>query len=145
MRWWHPEPDEPELLAWWRPLLDVARLAREDGFPWGVHVEDFRLVGRVLRSGRPDVWVYAHVHTRRELLVDDEGGTYRFSPTPKGPGVGRLLPSQLRRALWQAGVPHGPTSPLWTPWEPLEVPAPAEEPDEQVGRARGRSNLRLVR
>ena len=106
MRWWHPAPDEPELLDWWRPLLTVCRLARDDDIPWPIHLEDFDLVGRVRRSGRPDVWSYRFRLLDGPLLVDDEGGTYRFVPTPGAIGTGRLLRCELRRALWASGVPH---------------------------------------
>src|SRR5206468_12823186 len=105
MNLWRPDPDEPELLDWWRPLFTVARLAREDEFPWQVVIDDFRLFGRVKRSGRPDVWIYTCVATGGELRVDDHGTTYKFIPTPNARGVGQLRPTSLNSALWRVGVP----------------------------------------
>ncbi|HZN13906.1 MAG TPA: hypothetical protein VFB78_06555 [Acidimicrobiales bacterium] len=53
MRLIRPEFDEPELLAWWEPLITLARHARLAQPPYAVHLEDFTFRGRVKRSGRP--------------------------------------------------------------------------------------------
>jgi hypothetical protein len=137
MRWWRPEPGEPELLDWYRPLLEVARRAREDQYPWCVHVDDFEVVGRVRRQGRPDVWVYACPASRGELLVDDHGATYRFLPTPNRPGPGQFRPLDLDAALWRCGVPYviqpSLREPLW------------EEPEGWEDAPPGRPHLQVVR
>ena len=71
MKLWRPDPNEPELLDWWRPFFTVARLARQDEFPWQVVIDDFRLFGRGQRSGRPDVWVYTCIPTGGEVGWSD--------------------------------------------------------------------------
>ena len=125
MNLWRPKPGEVELLDWWRPFFVVARLAREDGFPWPVVIDDFRLLGRVRRSGRLDVWVYTCRATGGELRVDDGGTTYKFIPTPNARGIGQLRPTSLRSALWQAGVP---ASRQPEDYEPLPEPRAASRP-----------------
>ena len=57
---WSPPHDAPHLLEWWRPLILVSKRARLDRFPWPVHLDEFRLAGRVNRQGRPDIWIYDH-------------------------------------------------------------------------------------
>src|SRR5207302_3437005 len=42
-----PEFDEPELLAWWRPLLVLARKARLAEPPWALYIDEFTFRGRV--------------------------------------------------------------------------------------------------
>ena len=123
MNVWRPKPGEAELLEWWRPFFTVARLAREDGFPWPVVIDDFRLFGRVRRSGRPDVWVYTCRTTGGELRVDVDGTTYKFIPTPNARGVGQLRPMSLNGALWQAGVPASRQPEIY---DPLPEPSPLE-------------------
>jgi hypothetical protein len=137
MRWWHPEPDQPELLDWYRPLLVVARKALDDEYPWCVHVQDFRVVGRVRRQGRPDVWVYACPEGGGELYVDDAGATYKFIPTPNGKGVGQFRPLDFHAALWRCGVPYAVQPSLR---DPLPEP-PAYEGWEEPS---GRPHLRVV-
>jgi hypothetical protein len=102
---WSPPHDAPHLLEWWRPLMLVSRRARLDRFPWPVHLDEFRLAGRVRRQGRPDVWIYDHHENRGSVCVDARGQTYRFFATPKGKGVGQFRPCELRSALWRARLP----------------------------------------
>jgi hypothetical protein len=102
---WSPPHDAPHLLEWWRPLMLVSRRARVDRFPWPVHLDEFRLAGRVRRQGRPDIWIYDHHENRGSVCVDAAGQTYRFFATPKGKGVGQFRPCELRSALWRARLP----------------------------------------
>jgi hypothetical protein len=102
---WSPPHDAPHLLEWWRPLMLVSRRARLERFPWPVHLDDFRLAGRVRRQGRPDVWIYDHHENRGSVCVDATGQTYRFFATPRAKGVGQFRPCELRSALWRARLP----------------------------------------
>lgn len=105
MRFWHPEPDVPQLFDWWLPLVRAGRRARLADLPWLIAVDEWELLGRVQRRPRPDVWVYVHCESGRELFVDDSGDTYRFIPNSRGPSPGRFTELPLRYALWQAGLP----------------------------------------
>lgn len=83
----------------------VSRRARAERFPWPVHLDEFRLAGRVRRQGRPDIWIYDHHENSGSVCVDATGQTYRFFATPKGKGVGQFRPCELRSALWRARLP----------------------------------------
>jgi hypothetical protein len=83
----------------------VSRRARLDRFPWPVHLDDFRLAGRVKRQGRPDIWIYDHHENGGSVCIDATGQTYRFIATPNGKGVGQFRPCELRSALWRARLP----------------------------------------
>ncbi len=102
---WSPPHDAPHLLEWWRPLMLVSRRARVDRFPWPVHLDEFRLAGRVKRQGRPDIWIYDHHENGGSVCVDATGQTYKFIATPRGKGVGQFRPCELRTALWRARLP----------------------------------------
>jgi len=99
----------------------VSRRARADRFPWPVHLDEFRLAGRVKRPGRPDVWIYDHHESRGSVCADARGQTYKFVATPNGKGVGQFRECPLRTALWRAGLPdvvdpiwyEAPRSPAW--------------------------------
>ena len=109
---WSPPHDAPHLLEWWRPLLLVSRRARLERFPWPVHLDEFRLAGRVNRSGRPDVWIYDHHENGGSVCVDATGQTYKFIATPRGKGVGQFRPCPVRTALWRARLPDV-VEPMW--------------------------------
>lgn len=109
---WTPPHDAPHLLEWWRPLLLVSRRARLDRFPWPVHLDEFRLAGRVVRKGRPDIWIYEHHENGGSVCVDATGATYRFTATPRGRGAGRFTVCEVRTALWRARLPEV-VAPLW--------------------------------
>src|SRR5918998_424543 len=104
---WSPPRDAPHLLEWWRPLMLVSRQARVDRFPWPVHLDEFRLAGRVKRQGRPDIWIYDHHENSGSVCVDSTGQTYKFIATPRAKGVGQFRPCELRSALWRARLPPG--------------------------------------
>ena len=106
MELWSPPHDAPHLFEWWRPLVLAARRARAERFPWPVHVDEFRLAGRVSRPGRPDVWIYEHHANGGALCVDHTGEAYRFVATPGGASVGQFRRCALRTALWRAGLPE---------------------------------------
>jgi hypothetical protein len=103
---WSPPHDAPHLLEWWRPLMLVSRRARNERFPWPVHLDEFRLAGRVRRQGRPDIWIYDHHENRGSVCVDAQGQTYKFVATPKAKGVGQFRRCSLSTALWRARLPE---------------------------------------
>jgi hypothetical protein len=105
MNFWFPEPDVPHLLDWWQPLVRAGRRALAAGVPWLILVDEWELLGRVRRRGRPDVWLYVHRMSGRELYVDDSGQPYRFIPNSTGPSPGRFKPMKIRHAVWAAGLP----------------------------------------
>jgi len=107
MQLWTPTRGEPELLAWWGPLLMVARLAREARVRWPVHIDQFDLLGRVDRSGsRRPVWVYRHHQSGGDIFADPTGQTYRYRPTPKAAGPGRFDRCDVRACVLLAGLPQ---------------------------------------
>ena len=127
---WSPPHDAPHLLEWWRPLVLVSRRARLERFPWPVHLDEFRLAGRVNRQGRPDVWIYDHHENGGSVCVDATGQTYKFIATPRGKGVGQFRPCPVRTALWRARLPdvvapiwfeEPPRQPQWDEWAAGEV------------------------
>ena len=98
MELWSPPHDQPHLFEWWRPLLLASQQARRRRLPWPIHLDEFRLAGRVLREDRPDVWIYEHHTNGGSLCVDATGTTYRFIPTPTAKGVGQFRPCDIRSA-----------------------------------------------
>lgn len=114
---WRPPHDQPHLFEWWRPLLLASRAARTARVSWSIHPDEMVLVGRIDRSGRPDVWVYRHPEARGELYVDGTGQAYKFTRTPNGRSYGRFSATDIRTAVWQAGLPEV-VAPVWfdDPW-----------------------------
>ena len=135
-RLWVPDPREPELAAWWQPLLRFARRARADRVPWPVHIDEFHLVGCVRRTRQP-VWLYRHLAGGGELAVAANGIPYRFIPT--APGGGRFVETRVRPAVWAAGLPHV-VEPVWFSEldHEFDDEAPEADPDEPA------RHLRLV-
>jgi hypothetical protein len=105
MRFWTADPDDPQLLDWWLPLVRAGRRALVAEVPWPILVDEWDLAGRFLRRERPDVWVYRQRQSRRELCVDDSGQPYRFIPNRSGPSAGRFKEMSIRHAVWAAGLP----------------------------------------
>ena len=109
MELWSPPRDEPHLFEWWRPLVMAARRARAERLPWPVHVDEFRLSGRVVRrGGRVDVWIYEHHANGGSVCVDATGAAYRFVATPGADdgAIGQFRPCPLAEALRRAGIPE---------------------------------------
>jgi hypothetical protein len=152
MRWWEPTPDEPELMAWWRPLLAASHRARFEAVPWPIYVDEFRLGGRVDRGrSKPPVWVYVHRRTKCEILADDSGCAYEFIPYRSGRQVGRFKQISARDAVWRARLPDV-VEPIWYDEpSPLLVEGaagnsrPADQPHPPSAEdVRQRRHLRLV-
>jgi hypothetical protein len=73
--------------SWFAPLLLVERVLRDNpGLPSDrfFDAHDFMIMERVLRRGRPDLWLYKHSLTRRYINLDDAGHAYRYYP-PRSP------------------------------------------------------------
>ena len=154
---WSPPHDAPHLLEWWRPLLLVSRRARLDRFPWPVHLDEFRLAGRVDRKGRPAIWIYDHHENGGSVCVDATGQTYKFIATPRGKGVGQFRPCPVRTALWRARLPdvvapvwfeEPPAHPRWDEWPPDESAVPAgprsHVPGDDVVPADGADDIERI-
>jgi hypothetical protein len=112
MELWSPPHDAAHLFEWWRPLLLASQQARKLRLHWPIQVDEFRLSGRVIRSGRPDVWIYEHHANGGALCVDHTGVTYKFVPTPRATGLGQFRPCDIDTAIWRAGLP-GVVEPVW--------------------------------
>ncbi len=146
MRCWTPEPDDPHLLDWWLPLVRVARRALDEEVPWLIVLDQWALAFRVERRGRPDVWVYVHARSRRELCVDHTGQPYRFIANSRGPSPGRFKEIETRSAVWRAGLPDVDEAVWFEPrarsFHPPDWHEPLADDDEQ---SEGRPGLHLVR
>jgi hypothetical protein len=138
MELWSPPHDAPHLLEWWRPLMLVARRARAERFPWPVHLDEFRLAGRVKRRGRPDIWIYDHHENGGSVCVDAAGQTYKFMATPRAKGPGQFRQCPVRTALWRARLPDVV--------EPVSYDPPRRGPwhDDVEGAGRGGIDDQLV-
>jgi hypothetical protein len=110
-----------------------------------VHLDEFRLAGRVDRKGLPDVWIYEHHENGGSVCADATGQTYKFIATPRGKGVGQFRPCPVRTALWRARLPdvvapiwfeEPPRHPRWDEWAAGDgdgVPAGAPGVDDAEG------------
>lgn len=144
MQQWRPDPDAPQLLDWWVPLVRASRHAIDAEVPWLILIDEWELGGRVERQGRPDVWLYVHRRSGGELRVDDNGQPYRFIPNSSGPSPGRLRTMDIRHALCLAGLPNV-SEPVW--FEPMtwSDPPDGEGPLVDDDEPRHRPALHLVR
>jgi hypothetical protein len=143
MRWWTPAPGEPELMAWWRPLLKAARTARENEVPWPIHIDEFAFCERVKRDRHPDVWVYRHNGSGGILFADDDGRTYKFIEYLSGPSRGRFAEIDVRQAIWRAGLPNV-VKPVWYERPPRPYADDVDLYDDRPPPAAGDRRLRLV-
>ena len=124
---WQPDPAEPELLEWYRPLFAAARQGRRAEVPWPVHPDEFDLLGRADRARHPAVWVYRHRASGGLLCCDTAGQTYRFVKYRSGRAAGRFLEIDHRHAVWAAGLPSA-VQPVW--YEPPRAAAAGYEGDD---------------
>ena len=84
MRMQFPDGDGPLDPEWFRPLVDVFPSVPAEGSLRFFDLEDFMVMGRVLRRPRPDVTIYKHRYTRRYLNLDGAGQAYRYLPPASG-------------------------------------------------------------
>ena len=140
-----PDSGEPDLFAWWTPLLAVARRLREEHEPWALHVDDFRFRGWVKRAGKATLSVYQYRPTLRDVVCDAAGNAYLFQPFTATPEKGRIKQCRRDTAMFDAGVP----------FIPLENDEPYDGGDYAAEsrprrrssfrpRARSRAHLRLL-
>jgi len=68
----------------WMPLIVFLARTRDEGvhpaLVWDLDFRDFMLMQGVVRKPRPFLYVYKHVESRRELIVDKDGSPYRYLP-----------------------------------------------------------------
>ena len=156
MELWSPPRDTPHLFAWWRPLVMAARRARAERLPWPVHVDEFRLAGRVVRrGGRSDVWIYEHHANGGSLCVDATGAAYRFVATPGADdgAIGQFRPCPLAEALRRAGLPevtgrvtyHGPGPGRASARAPEPASASASGPASEPAAERAQPGRGVIR
>lgn len=153
-RFWRPDPSEPALLSWWQPLVRAARRAVTEEVLWLILVDEWRLVGRYGRSGRPDVWIYADDRSGGELYVDESGQPYRFIEYRSGPSLGRFKEIDIRTAVWRSGLPRVGRGVSWGPpprrswedeeWDGYDDGAADWQPPPAAAGPTGRPLLRLV-
>jgi hypothetical protein len=137
MELWSPPHDRPHLFEWWRPLLLASQQARRRRLPWPIHLDEFRLAGRVLREDRPDVWIYEHHANGGSLCIDATGTTYRFIPTPAAKGVGQFRPCDIRTAAWRAGLPEVVEAVRYVEPEAWSPSAAHDDADVELRKASG--------
>jgi len=147
MRLWQPDPTEPVLLEWYRPLLAASARARAADVPWPIYAEEFDFLGRADRARDDAVWVYRHRVNGGLICADSSGRTYRYLPYRSGPARGRFTEIEARRAVWAAGLPDV-VDPVWYE-PPRERPAAISMPSMPDTSSahpvwRGKRHLRVV-
>lgn len=141
MHVWQPAPAEVELLAWWRPLLLVSRRVVQQQMPWPVHFDEFQLIGRIDRPGRPAVWIYQHRVSQGCIHVDEYGQTYRYVSTPGRAASGRFEQITVQECVHLADLPEV-TEPVehWVPDRSVRLTggggrSPAQAPSASASRS----------
>jgi hypothetical protein len=154
MRWWIPNPEEPELMAWWRPLLEVAAVARDEQVASPIYIDEFILEGKVLRS-TGDLWAYRHRQSGGLLFTDGYGYTFRFIPNRPGALPGRFEICSPADAIAIAGLEEV-VEPVWYgedaeaelapyDWDQAQLDlAPVEDVHNTSPKPRPRGHLRLL-
>lgn len=103
MKYAFPDEDEPLDPSWLEPLEIVAATIASNHRYRLFDLGDFMIMGRVVRSQRPDITLYKHHYTRRYLNLDHTGRPYRYIPPRRDSrGSGRyVVHRDLRHALDQ--------------------------------------------
>ncbi|HEY7072331.1 MAG TPA: hypothetical protein VH479_19540 [Acidimicrobiales bacterium] len=143
---WSPPRNVPHLYEWWRPLVQAGARARSEHLPWAVHLDEYRLVGRVSREAGLDVWIYEHVASGGSLCIDAAGEAYRFVATPGAGALGRFESCKLATALRRAGVPRAAVTFRYAEPAPRAAAVGAGSSGEEAAAPREvtRGHLRLV-
>jgi hypothetical protein len=87
-------PDEtgPLQESWLVPIQTFMRVMPVNAYSRFFDVDDFMIMARKVRSGRPSIVLYKHRHTRRYLNLDADGRTYRYlAPRANTDGDGRYV------------------------------------------------------
>jgi hypothetical protein len=98
---WYPDDDAPIDPNWWAPLMRFGLAAARDGLP-ALDPEEFMLMGRIVRNGRPDLWLFKHIFSRRYANLDVYGEPYRYIPPKdvlRSKSDGRYV-TQDHRSAW---------------------------------------------
>jgi hypothetical protein len=74
---WYPEDDAPVDMGWWAPLMRFGLAMARADLP-AIDPDDFMFMGRIDRKGRPRIWLYKHIDTRRYVNVADDGTPYDY-------------------------------------------------------------------
>lgn len=80
-------PSQADLAScgdWCRPIHMVEAAIAGQDFAKYFKVDDFMCMGKLHRSGRLDLIMYKHWHTRRYLNLDAAGHAFRYLPPPPG-------------------------------------------------------------
>jgi len=102
MKIWYPEDGVPPDPGWWAPLMRFGLATARDGLP-ALDPDEFMFMGRIVRSGRPDLWLYKHIYSRRYANLDDRGTPYRYIPPKdvlRSTSNGRYVLHKDRRSAW---------------------------------------------
>ncbi len=79
-----PDEDASGCSWWCGPMHQVERAVASEVFARFFSIDHFMFMGKLVRRGRPDLYLNKHSFTRRYLNLDDEGHAYRYLP-PKYP------------------------------------------------------------
>jgi len=103
MDFWYPDDGAKPDPAWWAPLMRFGLAMAREGLP-ALDPDEFMFMGRIVRKGRPDIWLFKHVYSRRHANLDECGGAYRYIP-PKdvlnSKSDGRYVALDARSAWWR--------------------------------------------
>ena len=132
MEMWYPDDDAPIDPNWWAPLMRLGLAAARDGLP-ALDPEEFMFMGRVVRKGRPDIWLFKHIYSRRYANVDECGEPYRYIP-PKdvlhSKSDGRYVTQDRRSAWWNLDlIDYSPAVQATLPEPDLEESFDDEDDD----------------
>ena len=105
MKYAFPTESEP-LEPWFEPLHLVAAAIAGNRLYRFFDCDDFMIMGRVVRTKRPDITLFKHRYTRRYLNLDATGRPYRYiPPRADADGSGRyVVHRDLRIALFQLAL-----------------------------------------
>lgn len=111
------DPDEVRGCGPWCEALHMVERAIA-GLPEARYfdVDHFGVGVKLLRRGRPDIFLFKHYFTRRFLNLDAAGHSYRYFPPRTDAGSGQyrrdgdLLGAIRRLGLWE--MPHLAGSPF---------------------------------
>ncbi|MBA3653482.1 MAG: hypothetical protein H0W70_04740 [Actinobacteria bacterium] len=131
-----PPVDQPELFAWWAPLIAVAERLRAEREPWTLHVGEFRFRGWVKRSCKATLSVYEYEPSGRDLICDEAGNTYLFRLFADSTHKGRLKRIERDHAMYEASIPFAEVD--FPPPDPCFEP-----PDRRRSRPWAQSRARL--
>ena len=119
----YPDDDAPIDPNWWGPLMRFGLAAARDGLP-ALDPEEFMFMGRVVRKGRPDLWLFKHIYSRRYANLTDVGQAYRYVPPRdvlRSKSDGRYVKQDGRSAWWHLDL---------IDFSPALRPDPSNEPPD---------------